>query len=202
MSLAGFFGEAEASGRPASRLQRQTAWAERSPCFGSPVPARRSSVMRDYWPCRRYWLFARTSIFAKFGNTTRRWSDDAELLADLFEGLQREIDLRVGERGAGLDAQPRGAFRHHGIAEAGDEDAFGQQGLAHFDGKGGVADDDRHDRALAIERLEAARLEAIAQLARDLMKPGHALRLDVEDVDRFAGAGCDGRGQCVRVLLC
>src|SRR5665213_2546193 len=102
--------------------------------------------------------------------------DHAKLLADFLERLEREVDLRIGERGAGLDAKTRCAFGNDGIAEAGDEDAFGEQRLAHLDGERGVADDDRHDRALAFERLEAAGLETVAQIARDLVKPRNALR--------------------------
>src|SRR6202012_3913728 len=122
-------------------------------------------------------------------------SDHTELLADLLEDLEGEVDLRVGQRGAGLDAQARGAFGNDGIAEAGDEDAFGEQRLAHLDGKRGVADDDRHDRAFAFERFEAASREAAEQIARDLVKTRNALRFVVEDRDGFAGAGRDGCGQ-------
>src|SRR5207244_13408130 len=44
-----------------------------------------------------------------------------------------------------LDADPGGALRYHGKAEAGDEDAFFEQPLADPDGECGVPHDDRND---------------------------------------------------------
>ena len=71
---------------------------------------------------------------------------DAQPFADFFKFFKGEFDLAIGQARAHLKPKPRGAFGHDGIAEAGDENAFFQQRLAHADGKGGLAEDDRDEQ--------------------------------------------------------
>ena len=68
------------------------------------------------------------------------------------------------EGGGHLDPQPRRPLRHDREAEARDEDALLEQPLAEADRVGGLADDDRDDRPLARERVEAELDEAPAEV--------------------------------------
>jgi len=80
-----------------------------------------------------------------------------------LEGGERPVHLRLCECGRHLDADARGAFGDDGEAEAGHEDAFFEEALADADGEGGLADDDRQDRGLALERPVAERDELLKE---------------------------------------
>ena len=84
-----------------------------------------------------------------------------------------------------------------GIAEAGDEHALGQQQVAHPDRRGGLAQDDRDDRGLAGERLEAELEQPLAEVAGVVAQGGDPLGMGLEILDAGERAGRHGRRQRV-----
>src|SRR5512146_170200 len=133
---------------------------------------------------------------------SERWRlDDAELTTDADERLVGAVEVLLGQRGGHLDADPRGALRYDRVAEAGDEDALLEQALREADRERGLADDDRHDRALARDRPEARGLQPLAERARQRVQPLDELRLAAQDGERLARRAGDRRRQRVREEL-
>src|SRR5579871_1705209 len=103
--------------------------------------------------------------------------EQPRLLPDVLERAQRPVHLVLRQRGADLHADPRGALGHDRIAEPGDKHAGLQQLVADRNGERRLADDDRHDRALALERLVADLLEPLAKIPRFFPQAAHELRM-------------------------
>ena len=101
----------------------------------------------------------------------------ARFPADLLEGRQCAVEVLRLERGGHLDADARRSLRDDRIAEAGHEDALLEQPAADLDREGRVPDDDRDDRRLAGERLEACLRKLPAERFRARMELLHELRL-------------------------
>ena len=87
----------------------------------------------------------------------------SQLLSDLLERGQRPLDVLLLDRRRHLDANPRRPLRDDRVAEPGDEDALLEQPLAEADRERGLADDDRDDRGLAVERREAELAQPLAE---------------------------------------
>ncbi len=104
-------------------------------------------------------------------------------------------------RGRNLAAEPCGAVRNHRETEARDEDPLVEEHLAHPDRVRRLADDDRHDRRLAFERLESGADQRGAEMARVLVQRADPLRMRLDETHRRQGAGGDSRRQRVRKKL-
>ena len=78
------------------------------------------------------------------------------------EGSDRALEVLRLERRGHLDAHARRPFRNDREAEAGHEDAFVEESRRESHRLGGLADDDRDDRRLAVERFVAGLGEQFA----------------------------------------
>ena len=102
--------------------------------------------------------------------------NEAELSPDLGEGGERLVEIVPGVRGGDLATHAGLPLRHYRVTEAGHEDPFGQEQVAHPDGGRGLPEDDGNDRSLTGERLEAQLEEAIAEVVGLLAKAGSGRR--------------------------
>jgi len=73
-------------------------------------------------------------------------SNESQFRADVLEGTKCEIEIVARMGGGELAAEARMPLWDNWIAESGHEHAFCQEQLAHVDGFGGLAEDDRNDR--------------------------------------------------------
>src|SRR5947199_9585243 len=106
---------------------------------------------------------------------------------DALECLQSAVQMLAFERGRHLDADACGAFWHHGIAEAGDEDALLEQPVADLDGESGVADNDRDDGRFSMQGFVADLLEAAPEVARVLTQAVYHGWVGFQELDSLPG---------------
>src|SRR3954466_12345813 len=88
------------------------------------------------------------------GPVTCAESHQPELLADAFESLDRLVEILAAVGGRNLATNPRLALGDDGKSETGNENPFVQHHVAHLYSRGGLTDDDRHDRRFTRQRLE------------------------------------------------
>src|SRR5262249_19664149 len=79
-----------------------------------------------------------------------------------------------------LHAYPRSPFRNDRVPETRDEHTLVEQAPRELDRERGLADDDRDDRPLAVERLEPDVAQPAAKLLRLAAQLRHQLRLPAE----------------------
>ena len=120
---------------------------------------------------------------------------------DAPERLDRALEV-LGLEGRGhLHADTCGALRHDRIAEARHEHALVEQALGERYRLGGLADDDRDDRRVAVERRVPGLDEHLPEDARVLPQAGEQRRIFEHDLDRTESAARDRRRERVREEL-
>ena len=105
------------------------------------------------------------------------------------------------ERSRHLHADARRSLRDDGEAEPGDEDALVEEARRQRHRLGRLADDDRDDRRLAVERPEAGVDEHLPEDTRVLAQPREELRPPEHELDRAERAACHRRRKRVREEL-
>src|SRR4051794_20766731 len=111
---------------------------------------------------------------AKTGPTASG-SDEPKLAPDFLERGERLVQIVPTVRGGDLAADARLSLRHDRKAEAGDEDAFREQEVAHPNGIRRLAQDDRDNGSLSGERLESELQQVLAEVSRVLSQRGDPL---------------------------